>query len=566
MLPSSQGRLVVVGAGRWGINHIKTAHKLKALVGVVDSCPEALRAAKTAICEDANVKYYTDLDSALSALLFVSVIVATPPNTHFAVATKAISAKCPVLVEKPLCDSVADAEKLVDHAEKQGVLLMVDHLLHYSTPHRKLFQLVRSGFVGEVTRIKMTRMNFGKVQVRENVLWSLSPHDISILLSLCRNELPVAVYCHGQKVVSCAIEDYVDLTVHFEDGIRAQIEASWMHPTKERRLVVYGTQGALILNEATSDSSAPKLQGFKWSAKRKSDGSAVVIEKQEEDLLSVVEKLEGGSKNGASTPEKPPLQAALEHFLECQMKACTPTTDGHEGLRVLKVLDAATHSMHKDGAPVHLESSRQGAKPFVHSSAFVDSGAIVGPGTKVWHFSHVMSGARVGPSCNIGQNTYIGARAVLGKNVKVQNNVSIYDSVIIGDDVFLGPSCVFTNVKTPRSHFSRKHAFSSTTIGKGATIGANATIVCGVTLGPYSFVGAGAVVTKDIPAHAMAYGNPATLQGWVSTIGTKLTQVAEIGTSTKVLQCEECKEVYTLFEKGKDGSSLPCVVLNNEVI
>ncbi len=162
------------------------------------------------------------------------------------------------------------------------------------------------------------------------------------------------------------------------------------------------------------------------------------------------------------------------------------------------------------------------AEFFVHESSYVDDGATVGSGTKVWHFSHVMSGAKIGEHCVLGQNVNVGGKAVIGNGVKIQNNVSVYDQVIIEDDVFLGPSCVLTNVVNPRSFVERKHEYKQTVIGTGATIGANATIVCGVRLGKYCFVGAGSVVTRDVPDYAMVYGNPAKRRGWVSKAGVKL--------------------------------------------
>ena len=162
------------------------------------------------------------------------------------------------------------------------------------------------------------------------------------------------------------------------------------------------------------------------------------------------------------------------------------------------------------------------SKYFVHESSYVDDGAVVGEGTKIWHFSHIMAGAKIGEKCSIGQNVNIGSKAVLGNGVKVQNNVSIYDDVIIEDDVFCGPSCVFTNVINPRSFVERKDEYKTTLIKKGASIGANATIVCGVTLGRYSFVGAGSVVTKDVPDYGMVYGTPAKQHGWVCKCGEKL--------------------------------------------
>jgi UDP-2-acetamido-3-amino-2,3-dideoxy-glucuronate N-acetyltransferase len=185
----------------------------------------------------------------------------------------------------------------------------------------------------------------------------------------------------------------------------------------------------------------------------------------------------------------------------------------------------------------------QTVKPyFVHESSYVDDGAVIGEGTKIWHFSHVLSGARIGKGCVIGQNVNIGGKAVIGDNCKIQNNVSVYDSVILEDYVFCGPSCVFTNVINPRAHISRKDEYRETLVKRGATIGANATIICGVTIGQYAFVGAGAVVTRDVPDFGLVYGNPARLHGWMCRCGVKLTLAGDAAT------CKTCGERYALAE------------------
>jgi len=180
-------------------------------------------------------------------------------------------------------------------------------------------------------------------------------------------------------------------------------------------------------------------------------------------------------------------------------------------------------------------------KYFAHSTAILDAGCQIGAGTKIWHFSHIMPDCIIGENCNIGQNVVISPAVVLGKNVKVQNNVSIYTGVTCDDDVFLGPSCVFTNVINPRSAINRKAEFVKTHVGKGATIGANATIICGHNIGNYAFVGAGAVVTKDIPNYAIFVGNPARQTGWMSEFGTKL-KFDEQG----IAVCKESGEKYLL--------------------
>ncbi len=178
---------------------------------------------------------------------------------------------------------------------------------------------------------------------------------------------------------------------------------------------------------------------------------------------------------------------------------------------------------------------------FVHSSAFVDENCQIGDGTKIWHFSHVMSGAVLGNNCNLGQNVVVSPKVILGNNVRVQNNVSIYEGVICEDDVFLGPSMVLTNVINPRSAVSRKDEYKTTLIKRGASIGANATIVCGNTIGEFAFIGAGAVVTKDVPAYALIVGNPGKQKGWMSEFGHKLGFNEQ-----NVATCEESGQEYIL--------------------
>lgn len=180
-------------------------------------------------------------------------------------------------------------------------------------------------------------------------------------------------------------------------------------------------------------------------------------------------------------------------------------------------------------------------KYFAHETSIIDDGAKIGEGTKIWHFCHIMSGSMIGNNCNLGQNVVVSPEVKLGSNVKVQNNVSIYTGVVCEDDVFLGPSMVFTNVNNPRSAIIRKNQYLKTNVGKGATIGANATIVCGNNIGEYAFIGAGAVVTKDIPPYALVVGNPSKQIGWMSEYGHRLKFDANgIGI------CPESKQEYNL--------------------
>lgn len=175
---------------------------------------------------------------------------------------------------------------------------------------------------------------------------------------------------------------------------------------------------------------------------------------------------------------------------------------------------------------------------FIHESSYVDEPSEIGEGTKIWHFSHIMKDSRIGKNCNIGQNVVISSRVTLGNNVKIQNNVSVYTGVICEDDVFLGPSCVFTNVINPRAFIDRKEEYKQTIVKKGASIGANATIVCGYNIGKYSFIGAGAVVTKDVPDYALVIGNPARVIGYVCECGNRLEK------SNNEYKCSICNKEY----------------------
>ena len=185
-----------------------------------------------------------------------------------------------------------------------------------------------------------------------------------------------------------------------------------------------------------------------------------------------------------------------------------------------------------------------GTEPCVHETARIDAPCTIGEGTKIWHFTHVMAGARIGRNCNLGQNVYVDRDVVIGDGCKLQNNVSVYKGVTLEDGVFCGPSMVFTNVMNPRAFIERKHEFRATLVQRGASLGANCTIVCGVTIGPYALVGAGAVVTRDVPAHGLLYGVPARLAGWVSEEG----HILRAGAAPEEFLCAETGRRYRLAD------------------
>jgi len=233
-----------------------------------------------------------------------------------------------------------------------------------------------------------------------------------------------------------------------------------------------------------------------------------------------------------------PLRMECEHFLECIATRERPRTDGESAVRVLEVLESCEESLRQKGQPVKMSAGRR--LYFAHPTAVIDEPCEIGEGTKIWHFSHIMAEAKLGKRCNLGQNVVISPGVTIGNNVKIQNNVSVYSGVELEDDVFCGPSIVFTNVTNPRSHVVRKNEYRRTVVKRGASLGANCTIVCGLTIGQYAFVAAGAVVNRDVADHALVAGVPARPIGWVCYCGVRLRECDASA------ECAACGRKYTI--------------------
>jgi UDP-2-acetamido-3-amino-2,3-dideoxy-glucuronate N-acetyltransferase len=315
--------------------------------------------------------------------------------------------------------------------------------------------------------------------------------------------------------------------MNFRDGIRAHIFVSWLHPFKEQRLVVVGDKKMAEFNDTN-----PKDKLYLYSHQIEWIERKPVPQAREAEVVQV--------------PQEEPLKIECQDFLSCIKTRGKPKVDGHKGLQVLQILSCCQKSLEEDGRVITL--SRRDTSFFIHETSIIEEPCQIGEGTKIWHFSHIMPEVSIGENCVIGQNVFIGKGVKIGNNVKVENNVSIFEGVTLEDDVFCGPSCTFTNVINPRSQISRKHEFQATLVRKGATIGANAAIVCGNNIGRYAFIGAGSVVTKDIPDYALVYGNPAQLQGWVCQCGEKL----DLGGKSQA-QCPRCGKIYR--RKGEEIES-----------
>ncbi len=480
-------KVAVLGAGKWGVNLIRTFHELGALGAVVEVDAER-RAWIQA--EYPEVEVFADprhvWDSAMPA-----VVVATPVPTHYELARQALLAGKDVFVEKPLTLCVSQASELVELARRQARILMVGHLLLYQPAIPWLKERLAEGMVGRVHSLHQERLNLGRARSAENALWSLGVHDVAVLLYLV-GQPPERVAAIGQRALQPSVEDDVYVHLRFPGGTQAHLHVSWLWPEKRRRLTIVGSEAMVVYDELTQTVTLHRKR-ISSRLEQHDEGSEVVYQGDGE-----------------------PLRRECEHFLEAVRSRERPLSDAESGIEVLRVLEEAQKQLQP--------AAQEERDYFVHESAYVDEGAKIGRGTRIWHFSHVMAGAEIGERCSLGQNVFVARGVKIGNNVKIQNNVSVYEGVILEDDVFCGPSCVFTNVRTPRSAFPRNTSadYVPTRVKRGATIGANATIVCGVTIGEWAFVAAGAVVTKDVPPYALVAGVPARRIGWACECGVPL--------------------------------------------
>jgi UDP-2-acetamido-3-amino-2,3-dideoxy-glucuronate N-acetyltransferase len=521
-------RIAVLGCGYWGKNLVRNFHGLGALGMVCDPAEAGRAAAKQAA---PGVEVVETFEQALGDSNISAVAVVAPAVLHYVLAKAAMQAGKDVYVEKPLCLQVKEAEELVALADRLGRVLMVGHLLQYHPCVEALHSRLAQGDLGKLHYITSNRLNLGKIRREENALWSFAPHDISVILSLAGGQLPERVRCSGGVYLSQGVADTTLTAMRFAGGIRAHVFVSWLNPFKEQKLTVVGSSGIAVFDDTKPwrEKLVIYHQYLTWT-----NGQMPTPNKVQGEPIEV--------------PESEPLRDECKHFIECCAHRRAARTDGREGLRVLSVLDAAQRSLDSDGEAVDPSFVVQALSSdyFAHPTALVDAGAVIGSGTKIWHFSHVMKGAKVGERCILGQNVNVDGGTTIGNNVKIQNNVSVYTGTVVEDDVFLGPSCVLTNVSNPRSQVIRHSLYETTTLKRGCTVGANATIVCGVTIGRYAFVAAGSVVTKDVPDYGLVMGNPARQVGWMSRHGHRLEPID----GDEIMRCPESGYRYQEINPG----------------
>jgi len=535
-------KICVVGAGYWGKNLVRVFNNDLGVLGAV--CDKDEKNLSAISQKYPGVNFYKSMEDAFSDMgeNISAVAVATPAITHFEVVRRALAEGKDVFVEKPLAMKVEEGEALAELADKNGRILMIGHILNYHPAVTKLEEILKDGSLGKIYYIYSNRLNIGKLRSEENILWSFAPHDISVIIRLCGGEKPSLVRAMGGDYLQKGIHDTTISFLEFPSGIKGHIFVSWLNPFKEQKLVVVGSKGMAVFDDTQpwEEKLVVYPHGVSWV-----EGRIPVAQIAQKTRVEI-------------SPKTEPLRLECEHFLGCVETRKKPLTDAGEGLKVLEVLGRAqeslfsqsTFSSYGDKSSHGKISSQKTDNYYVDATAIIDEGAKIGSGTKIWAFSHILKNTTVGQNCNIGQNVVIGPDVIVGNGCKIQNNVSIYKGVTLEDRVFCGPSMVFTNIINPRAEIPRMKELKTTIVREGASLGANSTIVCGNNIGRYAFVGAGAVVTRDVPDFALVYGNPATIKGWVCRCGVKLNfaknknaTCSACGRRYKKLSAKEVKEI-----------------------
>ena len=529
--------IAVVGAGYWGKNLIRNFNELGVLHTICDSNFETLRFFQTLYPDKI---FQQSFQTVLRNSDIGSVVIATPAENHFKMVWDALSAGKNVFVEKPIALLENDAEKLHQLAVQKGLKLMVGHILLYHEAIIKLKEIIDSGELGKINYIYSNRLNLGKIRTEENILLSFAPHDISAIIYLL-GEMPAQVMSYGGNYLNRDVADVTISVLSFKSGVKGHIFVSWLHPDKEQKLVVVGDKRMAVFDDTLEEG---KLQihdkGVDWVNRRpvprKNKASIVPMENSE------------------------PLRAECMHFLECVKTGSTPKTDGKNGTRVLQVLNACQESLRQGGMSITLNERDLSGNYLIHKTAIIDFPCKIGERTKIGLFSHILSDVTIGEECHIGQNVHISSGVKIGNNVMLKDNVSIHKGVIIKDDVFCGSSTVFTTIMNPEGDYYGNRSQLDTVVNKGAQIDANATIVCGKSIGRYSFIRAGSVVINDVPDYAMVSGNPCKVIGWLCECGV------ELEFKKGFASCNNCNKLYTETTCGIEpyGKYAPPQVVSNE--
>jgi UDP-2-acetamido-3-amino-2,3-dideoxy-glucuronate N-acetyltransferase len=509
--------IAILGCGAWGKNHVRIWSELGFLRVACDLDRNRLDVLRT---QYPSLETSADIEAVLEREDISAVVIATPAPTHATLALQALAAGKDVLVEKPMALTVAEGERLVETAEGLNRILMVGHVLEYHPAVKRLRQLISESALGRIRYIYSNRLNMGRIRTEENALWSFAPHDVAIMLRLMGNG-PDQLACYGGAYVNHGVADVTMTNLRFPGNVFGHIFVSWLHPFKEHRFVVVGDKQMAVFDDtlAWPEKLALYPHRVDWV------GGQLPVAHKAEAALQPLEEVEA-------------LRVECEEFAKCVVDREQPLTDGRSGLEVLRILAAAQDSLEHEGRTVKPSPEADRTSYYAHPTSIVEAGAEIGDNTRIWHHSHVRAGAKVGRDSVLGKNVFVAPHVHIGNGVKIQNNVSVYEGVELEDYVFCGPSMVFTNVINPRSEIERKQEFRRTLVKRGATLGANCTIVCGNNIGRYAFIAAGAVVTKDVPDYALVAGVPARWIGWVCECGERLNLIDGLQ------RCVACGKTY----------------------
>ncbi|SMH41627.1 Gfo/Idh/MocA family oxidoreductase [Azospirillum agricola] len=486
-------RVAVIGCGFRGEALGRVFAELGALTAICDD--DETRATAFAARYGAARLDFSDL---LNAPDIAGIVIAGPAVRNFELAHAALEHGKHVFVEGGGGLDPGEADRLCRVAASKGLHIMVGRRMRRHPAFLYLKELIQRGELGRLTRIYSNRFGHGESRCGEEFPYGLISDDLFTILSLVEAE-PERVEATSGRNPRTGVVDAVTARLCFPRGEQAHAFVSWPHPFQEQKLVVVGEQATAVFND-----------GEPWDRK-------LILYRQCVDGQGLIPAVP--AEPAVLTPNEP-LGQECRYFLDCITAGSPRRTGCSEELDVPRVLSQVCRSL---GEAI---GTAPASSPFpnvsIHESAYVDVPGEIGEGTRIWHFSHILPGSRIGRNVNIGQNVSIGPDAVIGDHCKIQNNVSVYKGVVLEDGVFCGPSCVFTNVINPRAEIERKADFRRTLVKRGVSIGANATIVCGHTLGEYCLIAAGAVVTRDVPAYALMAGVPARRIGWVSRQGERL--------------------------------------------
>ena len=515
-------KTAVIGVGNMGKNHARIYHELtnSQLIAVADSNPEL-----KIIAERYGAKFYTDYKEMLDKEEINAISIVVPTRLHKEVAVNCFKSGKHVLLEKPIAPSISEAEEIINASKQANKTLAIGHIERFNPVIKELKKIIQEGGLGRILSVVTKRIGVSPPDTKDNnVVIDLAIHDIDISNHLF-DSIPSKVYSITGSALSLTSEDYATILLEYEGKASASIHVNWITPTNVRQLSINGTEGYAELDYVTQKLVVyPKMASGVFS-----------------DFKDFVEKYGKFPKIEIPIPKKEPLKQELEEFLKCIEEGKAPLIGGNQGLDALKIAIKALNRTKKE-------------EYFKHPSAEVSEKAKIKKGTKIWNNVQVRENSKIGENCIISKDVYIDHGVIIGDNVKIQNSVPVYNGVTLEEGVFIGPYATFTNDKLPRAinpDGSQKaggtNAFdwkiSTTLVKKGASIGANSTILSGITIGEWALIGAGSVVTKDVPEYGLVMGNPAKLKGFVCPCGKKLEKISERETGV-VMQCRVCgKEV-----------------------